>query len=351
MIFVKETFFLGIFLIHSFTKILLTMEKKDFTRREFIKTTAIGTTALLATGCGVANGLKNAYETKGLPTVVLGKTGVRIPRIALGCGSRFLGASTEEGIAMLNYALDNGLYYWDTANSYINRDRNEASEERLGKVLKTRRKEVFLATKLGARKPDEVKQQLETSLKRLQTDHVDLLNIHSITSVEDAKNMGPVIETFRSFKEQGITRFIGFTGHTTAEGMAYMAKNYGLDFMLMALNHQVQDRSQAFEGLAVPTASKEGLGVMVMKVIRPREKVESLTPEQLIRYALSIQGAHGAVLSMHSREIMQKNIELLRSFKPMSEDEFQKTSMALEPFYRSNDMDWMLPGYQDGVIG
>ena len=324
------------------------MKGKDITRRDFIKTGAIGTAAVI-TGCKTTGGL-NAYNSKGLPTVVLGKTGVRIPRIALGCGSRFLTASTEEGIEMLNYALDNGLYYWDTANSYVNRDTNEASEERLGKVLKSRRKEVFVGTKLGARDPDEMKKQLETSLKRLQTDHVDILNMHSINNMEDAKNLSKTVETMRSFKEQGLTRFIGFTGHSTSEGMAYCAKTYGLDFMLCALNHYKKGE-EAFEGNAVPTAAKNGLGVMVMKLIRPRETVENLTPKQLIRYALSLPDPHGAVLSMHNLDIMKTNIALLKSFKKMSDAEMDSMALALDPFYRSKTLDWMQPGYQDGILG
>lgn len=324
------------------------MKNNDFTRRDFIKTSAIGATALL-TGCAVNKSLDNPYDAKDLPTVVLGKTGVRIPRLAVGCGSRFLAASTDDGIEMLNYALENGLYYWDTANSYVNNDTKEASEERLGKVLKTRRKEVFLATKLGGRDPEEAKRQLETSLKRLQTDHVDLLNIHSINSVEDAKNLEATVKQFQSFRDQGMTRFIGFTGHTTAEGMAYCAENYGLDFMLMALNHYQKGKEQ-FEQHAVPTAARNGLGVMVMKVIRPRETVESLAPDQLIRYALSLPKANGAIISMQNLDVMKKNIALLKSFKPMSEDEMIKMSQALEPWYRSKNLEWMDPAYRDGII-
>ena len=320
------------------------MNKKPITRRDFVKTTAIGATAVLA-GCKSTSSF-NANE---LPTAVLGNTGVVIPRIALGCGSRFLGASTDEGIAMLNHALDNGLYYWDTANNYVNQNTKESSEERLGRVLKTRRKEVFLGTKVAARDPDELMRQVETSLKRLQTDHVDLLNMHAIRTMEDAKSLGPAVETLKKLREEGVTRFIGFTGHNTAEGMAYVAENYGLDFMLCALNHY-QKGEEAFEGKAVPMASSKGLGVMVMKVIRPRETVESLTPKSLIRYALSLPKVNGAVISMHSVEVMKKNIALLKSFKKMSESEMDDMSVALQPFYRSEGLEWMQPGYRDGVV-
>lgn len=321
-------------------------KKQELTRRDFIEKSTIGAAALLA-GCSGTTKL-TSYDAKALPTVVLGKTGVRIPRIAIGCGSRFLAADREAGIEMMEFALDQGLYYWDTANSYINNDTKESSEERLGQLLKSRRKEVFLGTKLGSRDPDEVKKQFETSLTRLQTDHVDLLNMHSINSLEDAQNLGPVLKVLEDFRSQGMTRFIGFSGHTTAEGMAYTAQNYGLDFMLCALNHYKKGE-EPFEKSAVPAAAKNKLGVMVMKVIRPRETVKSLSPKQLIRYALSLPNAHGAVISMHNLDIMKQNLDILKSFKPMSETEMEDMAMAMEPFYRSEKLEWMQSGYQDGV--
>ncbi len=322
------------------------MKKREITRRDFIEKTTIGTAAVL-TGCKSTAKL-GKYDAKGLPTTVLGKTGIRIPRLAIGCGSRFLAADTDAGLEMMEYALANGLYYWDTANSYINKGTQEASEERLGRLLKSRRKEVFLGTKLGSRDPDEVKKQFETSLNRLQTDHVDILNMHSIQSLEDAQKLGPVVKVLEEFKAQGMTRFIGFTGHTTAEGMAFAAREYGLDFMLCALNHH-QKGEQAFEKAAVPTAAKHKLGIMVMKVIRPRETVENLAPKQLIRYALSLPQAHGAIISMQSLDIMKQNIALLKSFNPMTASEMEDMAMALQPFYRSKKLEWMQPGYQDGV--
>ncbi len=322
------------------------MKKEEISRRTFIETSALGTAAVLA-GCKTTSNL--SYQSKGLPTVVLGGTGVRIPRIAVGCGSRFMAAEPEAGLEMLEYALDQGLYYWDTANSYNHRERNETSEERLGKILKSRRKEVFLGTKLGSREPDEMKRQFEASLKRLQTDHVDILNIHAIRTLEDAQNLAPLVKILEDYKRQGMTRFIGFTGHDTAEGMAYVAGNYGLDFMLCALNHY-KPGEQPFEGDVHPVAAKNGLGIMVMKVIRPRETVESVTPQQLIRYALSLPHPHGAVIAMSDLEVMKANVALLRSFSPMSEEEMDGMTSVLEPFFRSQDLPWQQPGYQDGVL-
>ena len=319
------------------------MKTKSLTRRDFVKTGAIGATAILA-GCKT-----NQFDAKTLPTTVLGNTGVRIPRIAIGCGSRFLAAKSEDALKMMHFALDNGLYYWDTANNYINSKTGEHSEERLGHILKSRRKEVFLSTKIQVRDPDDFKRELENSLTRLQTDHLDVLNIHAIQSLEEARSLAKTVDTLKDAQSQGIARFIGFTGHSSAEGMAYMAENYGLDFMLCALNHY-QKGKQAFETQAVPRANAQGLGVMVMKVIRPRETVQDLAPAALIRYALSLPKVHGAVISMQSLEIMKQNIALLKSFRPMSETEMEEMTAALEPFYRSERLEWMQPGYRDGVM-
>ncbi len=161
------------------------MERSDLSRRKFIKNT-LGT-GLIVAGSGLlpswaiarTKSPKTNYDAKGLPTAVLGKTGVRIPRIACGLGSRFCSIEkTDDAIRLLNFALDNGLYYWDTALSYENSKLGFTSEERMGEVVKTRRDELFLSTKVESRDPDEAKRQIETSLKRLKTDHLDMLKIH-----------------------------------------------------------------------------------------------------------------------------------------------------------------------------
>ena len=159
------------------------------------------------------------FDSKGIPTRILGKTGIQVPIIGIGTGSRFCSVYDEDkALGILTYALDHGLYYWDTAHDYQND--KVISEERVGKILKARRKEVFLATKVSARKADEAKQQIEESLKRLQTDYIDVLQIHSIKSVKDAKEVvkrGGVLDVVQSLKEQGVAKFIGFTGHSSAE--------------------------------------------------------------------------------------------------------------------------------------
>lgn len=319
-------------------------EKFNRTRREFLKQSALASAALTI-GPQSLMAAANNYDAKGLPTRTLGKTGVKVPIMVFGTGSRFMSADTDTGLEMLEYALDHGLYYWDTAASYKND--NEASEERLGRILKDRRKEVFLATKVGERDAEGAKKTIEQSLKRLQTDYIDLYQIHSIQSLEDAKNLETVINVLRDYQRQGAIKHIGFTGHTTAEGMTYAAKNYDLDTMLIALNHMKE--GEKFEDMAVPAAAGKKMGVIGMKVIRPRETVTSLSPERLIKYALSLKELSAANVGMDSLKVMKDNIALIKNFKPLPNQEMKELRGSLEPFYQSPDLPWMKPGYRDGL--
>ena len=334
------------------------MESSSNSRRKFIKGT-LGTGLLIAgsgllPSCSIFRmaGSESKYDAKGLPTAMLGKTGVRIPRIAIGLGSRFCNIKTnEEAYQLLNLALDNGLYYWDTAWAYENKNLGITSEERLGEVVKTRRNEIFLSTKVQSRDPNEAMRQIEMSLKRLQTDHVDMLKIHDIQSADMARlsEKGSLIDVISKLKEQGITRFIGYSGHTEAEAMKFMADKGIFDSMLMAMNHwNIATNPQKRQEVAIPAAISQGMGVMLMKVIRPRETVKELDPKDLVRYALSLDGPSGIVLGMDSIDVVKSNLEILRNFKPMDGIKMKQMSMQLLPFYNHENLPWMKPGYNDG---
>lgn len=331
------------------------MENSNFSRRKFIKGTGLlvaGTGLLPSCNIFRMSGSSSSYDAKGLPTAILGSTGVRIPRIAIGLGSRFCTIEkAEEAYNLLNFALDNGLYYWDTAWAYENKKLGFNSEERLGEVLKSRRNEVFISTKVTSRDPDEAMRQIEASLKRLQTDHVDMLKIHDIQSPDMAKlsEKGSLIDVLGKLKDQGITRFIGYSGHTQAEAMKFMADKGVFDSMLMAMNHwNMATNPQKRQELAIPAAKNQGMGVMLMKVVRPREAIKELDPKDLIRYALSLKGPDGIVLGMDSLDVVKSNLEILRNFKPMDEAGMKEMAMQLTPFYNQENLPWMQPGYCDG---
>lgn len=323
------------------------MEKKDFTRRDFIKTTSAATAgAILVPTTGSYSA--SPYDAKGLPTAMLGKTGVRIPRLILGLGSRFMAVEEEKGLEILETGLNKGLYYWDTAALYKND--HEFSEERIGKILKSVRQKVFLATKVGERKADDAKRTIETSLKRLQTDYIDLFQVHSVTTEEEVKQFGAadgVLPVLKKYQEEGVIRHIGFTGHTSASAMKLAAEMYDFDTMLIALNHQKE--GQSFEEQPVPVAAKKGMGVLAMKVIRPRETVNGLEPRDLVKYALTLKDITAAVIGTDSLDVMNENIAILKSFKPLSNERMKELRASLDPFYRSKDLPWMQPGYHDGM--
>ncbi|MHC4759494.1 MAG: aldo/keto reductase [Planctomycetota bacterium] len=335
------------------------MSRNKINRRELLKSSVAAAAAITigskysTADCGQCS---SSYDSKGLPTVTLGKTGAVVPMIGYGTGSRFCEVEDEDkALEMLTYALDHGLYYWDTASSYGND--NISSEERLGKIVKHRRKEIFLSTKVIARDPDEAKQQIETSLKRLNTDHLNILKIHSIMSVEDVEEItrtGGLLDVVHDMKEQGVTQNVGFSGHCSAKAMALLAKKYNFDTMLIALNHYrdetEDDQPQDFENKTIPVAAKNKLGVILIKVIRPRETVPNLKPKDLIHYALSLKHINAAVISMTSIDNIRDNIQILKEFKPMEPENMKKMQLALQPFYKHENLEWMKPGYRDGLL-
>jgi aryl-alcohol dehydrogenase-like predicted oxidoreductase len=324
--------------------------KQKITRRKFVQTTAAATATVAIAPAISCSGSVSPYDSKGLPTAQLGKTGVKVPLMGFGCGSRWMSVENDDkALEMLEYALDQGLYYWDTAASYGN-DRL-SSEERIGKILKYHREKVFLVSKTGDRDAEEAKKSVERSLKRLQTDHLDLLHVHSIESVEDAEQLGEkgkVLEVLQQFRDEGIIKHIGFTGHTTAEGMKRAAEMYDFEVMMMALNHQSTDGSQQFEELPAPFAMKKGMGVVAMKVIRPRETIQGLAAEDLVQYALSLQDFHMINVGIDDMELLKANLEILRNFEPLEDQKMDEIRMALQPFYRGRNLAWMRPGYRDG---
>jgi uncharacterized protein len=292
---------------------------------------------------------KSSFDAKGLPTAVLGKTGVAVPRIGIGLGSRYCAVTDEDKAqAILHACLDRGFYYWDSAYSYRNKD--IISEERIGRVLEARRKDVFLATKCESRTYDGAMREAEESLKRLKTDHFDLYQIHLIQSMADVDVIGfpeGVLKALMKLKEDKTARFIGFTGHLTAEGMTEAARRYDFDTMLIALNHY-QERKGDMEGGAIPAAAAKKMGIMIIKSVRPRETVKEIPVEKLIRYSLSLPLVHSAVIGTDSVEVVEKNAALLKSFKPLAAEEMKALTVALEPFMAGNGLPWMQPGYLDG---
>jgi uncharacterized protein len=334
------------------------MKKESISRRGFLQACVTGAAALgsfasrKAFGGRPDNSGDAPYDSKGLPTRTLGKIGVSVPIIGFGSGSRFCRIQEpEKSVEALNYALDHGLYHWDTAHDYV--FENVISEERLGLVLKDRRREVFLSTKVGERTYDGAMRHLEESLKRLQTDRLDIWQIHSVDNMEVVDAVGAkggALEALHKLKDQKVTRFIGFSGHASAEAMTAMVNRFDFDTMLIALNHYAEHTGDMEKG-AIPAAAAKGLGVMVIKVIRPREMIEGIVPEDLIRYALTLEHVTSAVIGHDSLDVLKENIALIKEFRRLSVPEMEAMRARLEPFFAGDRLPWMQPGYRDGVSG
>jgi predicted aldo/keto reductase-like oxidoreductase len=318
---------------------------RDVSRRKFLEKVALGTAA----GATLPL-LKEVTEaspaaTK-LPHRTLGRTGAKVSILAFGCGSRFLMYEDEDqALAALNHAMDLGITYLDTAYAYG----DGKSETRVGKVMATRRKEVFLATKIPDRTRDEFMKRLEGSLKRLQVDHVDLVHIHSLGQAEDlAKIEAPdgALKGLLEAREQKMARFIGMTSHTNGEVMAQAIERHPLDCVQMALN---ATRNGRFEELALPAANKKKLGIIAMKVTGQEFLVgtgeNQANIAQLLRYSMGLP-VTTAVIGMPKVEHIEQNIEIARTFKPLDPVERESLRNGLGPV--RDALQKRLSGHLDG---
>ncbi|GBC98367.1 General stress protein 69 [bacterium HR17] len=278
-----------------------------------------------------------------VPKRPLGKTGVQVPVLAIGGGSAFMAMNEDEAGKFLWRALELGLTYWDTAHSYG----NGASEIRMGRVLKTERAKVFLATKTAARSYDGAMRQVELSLKRLQTDHLDLIQMHDWRPNDDpvaiSKKDG-VLTALRKLREEKVVRFIGLTGHTTPDGMRKVLELYDdLDTVLMPINPAQPD----FETTVIPTAQKKGVAVLAMKVTGRRSLLDKAPAPTLLRYAWSAPIA-AAVVGMTGVDILETDTQLALHFVPMSESERTQLRQRLRAM--RDHLPYLIAGYRDGQL-
>ena len=307
---------------------------ENLSRRKFLKGLGAVSAAGVAAPLAQAGATPAAGKGK-LPHRVLGKTGVSVSIMAFGGGSRFLMYEEEEkALEALNFAFDSGITYMDTAHDYQNLEKGLISEERVGKLMSSRRKDIFLATKIGNRDPETFWRDIEVSLKRLQVDHVDLLHIHGLGKEEDLAKIeakgGPLELLYRA-KEQKLTRFIGMTSHTDGATMAKAIERHDLDCVQMFLNPTM---GLGFEELALPAAKKKNLGVIAMKVTA-QEQLVGTGPGRtgistLLRYDLSLP-VSVAVIGMPKIEYLRQNLEIVRNFKPLTEAEVQSARDQLAP--------------------
>ncbi len=274
-----------------------------------------------------------------LPTRVLGRTGLRVPILGFGSGSRFLMyADDDQAIAALNRALDLGIRYIDTAHSYG----DGKSETRVGRVMATRRAEVVLGTKLSARTAEQARRQIELSLKRLQTDHVDVLHIHALKNLDDLRAIeakGGVLDALYEARDQKMTRAIGITCHADPVALEAALERHDFDCTQMALNAGLTNMTEAmqtvpaapasFEQRALPVALRKRMGVIAMKVFGQEHLLGAAAPADLLRYALSLPVSLCSV-GMPRPELIERNATLAQTFRPMAESQRRRLVDSIE---------------------
>ncbi|HSD65793.1 MAG TPA: aldo/keto reductase [Vicinamibacteria bacterium] len=323
-------------------------KKETVSRREFLERSGLAVGAVAAMPALPPRvGPDAAVGTK-LPHRTLGRTGASVSILAMGCGSRFLMYPAEQATAVLEKAVGLGIDYLDTAFGYGDGE----SETRLGRFLATRRKDVFLATKVPprSRTRDAALREVEASLKRLQTDHLDLLHLHSLGDEADlAKIEAPdgAIKALYELREQKVTRFIGMTSHTDGAVMAKAIERNDLDCVQMAMNPA---RAARFEELALPAANRKNLGVILMKVTGQDKLLADggADAASLLRYAWSLP-ISAAVCGMPKLEFLEANVAAARAHSsplpPAEMDRLRKQlagrQIVLERFFaHHHDEGW-----------
>jgi uncharacterized protein len=281
-----------------------------------------------------------ARAKRDLPKRILGKTGVEVTALILGGVSGMMKKPTPEfdPAELANAALDLGINYFDTAASYG----SGQSELNYGIVLAKRRNEVFLATKTGERTYDGAMREVEESLKRLQTDHIDLYQVHGVGAKEDITlwdKPDGVMKAMYKLRNEKVTRFIGVTGHESAEAMNLAIDMYQFDTILTTFNPV--PRRKPFRELVLTNALKKNMGIIAMKVMGGGEGALAVgnppvkpangnwywdeTPHQaeaatLIRYVLGFP-VSCADIGMKSIKELESNVMAARDMKPFSRKE------------------------------
>ncbi|MGB0563394.1 MAG: aldo/keto reductase [Spirulinaceae cyanobacterium] len=260
-----------------------------------------------------------------MPERVLGKTGVTVPIFGLGgAGPKTpLGKSNRnpDAIKLIETALTAGIRYFDTAASYGN------SEEQLGLVLPPYREQVFLATKTARLDRDGAWRELERSLQRLNTDYLDLWQLHHVSFLEEVDQFtgqGGAAKAFEEAKAQGIVRHLGITGHHEPDAIVAGLRRYPFETTLIPVNAADPYQPRPFMPSVLPVAQELNVGVIAMKVPaygRLLQPGRLTGMPQALGYSLSQPGVHCAIVAAEDSAQLQENIRAAQGFAPLDEAE------------------------------
>ncbi|HXN18087.1 MAG TPA: aldo/keto reductase [Candidatus Binatus sp.] len=302
-------------------------DEKSVTRRTFVKGAAVLTaSALVNPSLGLAGQPPQTGGPDQIPQRQLGQTGVQVS--ALGVGGYHLGSTKDQQEAneLVARALDAGINFFDNCWDY----HDGLSEERLGVALKGKREQALVMTKVctHGRGKDVAMQQLEESLRRLQTDYLDLWQIHEVIYYNDPDLIfapGGAAEALLAAKQQGKVRLVGFTGHKDpAIHLRMLTQDFPFDTVQMPLNC-LDATFRSFETQVMPEANRRGIAVLGMKSMGGSGEIVSrgaATPSDALRYAMSLPVAT-TISGMDSLGVLEQNLAIAKGFQPMKPEEMQ----------------------------
>jgi uncharacterized protein len=239
----------------------------------------------------------NPRTAAAMPTRNFGRTGYRVGIFSLGCQAAIeIAGNGKLSADILHRAIDLGVNYLDTAHAYG----RGVSETHLGPVIKERRREVFLATKSGKRDRDGALQELEISLKRLQTDRVDLWQLHNVQRMEEVDRIfskDGAIHAFEQARAEGRVRFLGITGHFDPDVLLEGVKRYNFDTILMAVNAADRHYLSFIEHL-LPACLERNMGIIGMKLATRGRLLSSWKPEPLEKQSERMRTAKPGTITM-----------------------------------------------------
>jgi len=311
-------------------------------RRDFLKLTTAATAGFLAQGMlGARAGSMpelptNPVTAANLPTRNLGRTGYQVGLFSLGGQAAIEQSDNDEvAVAIVERALDLGVNYIDTAAAYG----SGVSQRTIGQVMKRRRRDAFRATKIGRRTRDEALAQLEESLRSLQTDHIDLWQVHNLSRLEQVEQIfapGGAIEAFVQAREQKLVRFLGVTGHADPEVLMEAIRRFPFDNILMALNAADKHHLSFMEQL-LPLALEKQMGIVGMKVPARGRILSSWKPaadtgssredgtgagvlsmREAVHYVLSLP-VSTIIIGCDSVAQLEENVQHAKEFTPLND--------------------------------
>jgi len=296
-------------------------------RRHFVKTTA-GAAPLIACFPANLSGMYREFSKDSLEKRTLGKTGEKLSILGFG-GIVVMDATPQQASDRVKEAIDYGVNYFDVAPTYGD------AEIKLGPALKPFRKDVFLACKTTERTKAGSRKELEQSLERLKTDHLDLYQLHAVTTLEDVETIfGPegAMETYLEAKKEGKIRFIGFSAHSVEAAMALMDQ-FDFDTILFPINYATWHAGN-FGPQVLERAKEKEMGILALKAMAKRpwpegaEKIPKCWYEPLsnpeeasmgLRFTLSHPIT--AAIPPGNENLFTMALKLGAKFQPLSGDE------------------------------